>query len=304
MGMPSTLQATGIARRSGTGARRGPAGACRRPAGNHPPVRPGPGLPCTEDASEPPQGRRGTRDGNEHLRGGASREPRRQQLLRPVPPETDLCRRDRRRPVRVARATRLRGRTRHEAARQLRRPRGDLATVFRREGLRNGPRRRAHPRILRGVPRDAARRVRGVRTGPRARRSHRRQRRQPGAPAVPVARRRRHPDPGGRRRTAAPGGDRVGEGRGCLRLLRVGVVPLTHQPGAPRRDRTGRDRLEGTLQPSRRRGRAASSADCRTRPPSPPTSSSTPPWTCGASRRSRRAALGTRLRFLWSCRSG
>ena len=55
--------------------------------------------------------------------------------------------------------------------------------------------------------------------------------------------------PAGRPAPAPPGRDRLAEGRGGQRLVRLGLVPLRRQPGAARRDRAGRRRQQGALRP-------------------------------------------------------
>ena len=76
-----------------------------------------------------------------------------------------------------------------------------------------------------------------------------RQRRQPRAQALPLARRRRHHDPAGRARAAAARRGRVGEGEGRRGLVRVRFVPEGVEPGAARSQRARRRRVEGPLRP-------------------------------------------------------
>ena len=105
------------------------------------------------------------------------------------------------------------------------------------------------PGLLHRVPGAAARRVRRVQAGARAGRPHRGQRGQPRAQAVPQPGRRRHGHPAGRPAPAAPGRDRVAEGRGRQRLVRLGLLPLGGQPGAARRDRARHRGQQGPLRP-------------------------------------------------------
>jgi hypothetical protein len=105
------------------------------------------------------------------------------------------------------------------------------------------------PGLVPRVPRDAHRRVRRVRTGARARRPHRRQRGEPRPQALPEPLGRRDPHPPGRPRPAAARRDPLAEGRGGQRLVRVGVVPQAHQPGAARHHRAGRGGQQGPLRP-------------------------------------------------------
>ena len=139
------------------------------------------------------------------------------------------------------------------------------------------------PGHLLRVPQPAARRVRRVQAGARAGWSHRRQRGQPRAPPLPLARRRRHRDPAGARAAAAGRGGVV-EGPGRRRVVRLGHVPAPLQPGAARRHRAHRHRQQGPLRPCPHAAAAPQAGPARRRPRSPATSSSRPPPTCGRSR--------------------
>ena len=77
------------------------------------------------------------------------------------------------------------------------------------------------------------------------------------------------------------------EGPGRRRLVRVGHVPASEEPRAPRRHRAHRHRQQGPLRPGAHAPAAArrTSHRSRRRPRSPGTSSSRPPPTCGRSRR-------------------
>jgi hypothetical protein len=69
--------------------------------------------------------------------------------------------------------------------------------------------------------------------------------------------------------------------RGAIRLLRLGLVPVARQPGAPRHDRAGDRRQQGSIRPGRPTGGRCPTS--RARPRSPATSSWRPPSTCGRS---------------------
>ncbi len=137
-------------------------------------------------------------------------------------------------------------------ARRVGGPRGHVAAVLRRQGVRDGARRGPCARRLHRVPHDAARRLRRVGPHARTRRSDRRQRRQPRPPPVPQPRRRRHVDPAGRPPPAAARRGGVAEAARRERVVRLGVVPLAGQPGAARHHRAGDHRQQGSLRPRRR----------------------------------------------------
>ena len=86
--------------------------------------------------------------------------------------------------------------------------------------------------VLPRVSPDVARRLQGVRRGPRTRRTHRGQCRQSRPQALPLAERRRHLDPARRPRSAVAGRDHLAEGGGRHRFGRLGQLPQGHQPGA------------------------------------------------------------------------
>ena len=180
---------------------------------------------------------------------------------------------------------------------------GHVAAVLRRQGLRSGARRGPHPGHLRRVPHDAGGRVRRVRREARARRAHRRQRRQPRPQALPLAVGRRHRDPAGPARAAAPGRGGVAQGARRRRQLRVGLVQAARQPGAARPHRARGDRQQGPLRP-RRQGPGSGPARAPVaRPPPPPTSSWTPRSTCGSWPPRAPPGSGTRPRSRSSCPS-
>ena len=99
--------------------------------------------------------------------------------------------------------------------------------------------------------------VHRVRAHARARRTNRRQRRQPRPQAVPQPVRRRDPHPRARPRPAPARRADLAEGRGRQRVLRLGIVPQRHQPGAARPQRARDRRQQGPVR-SRPDGEAAS----------------------------------------------
>ena len=129
------------------------------------------------------------------------------------------------------------------------------------------------PGLLHRVPGAAARRLRRVQARARAGRPHRRQRGQPRPQALPQPGRRRHDHPAGRPAPAAPRRDRVAEGRGGQRLVRLGLLPLGGQPGAARRDRARHRGQQGTLRAGAQPQGAPHATGCPTRAASGPTTS-------------------------------
>ena len=123
---------------------------------------------------------------------------------------------------------------------EFRGARRHLSAVFRGQGIRTRRHGRSrYPQrcakrsgVLPRVSPDVARRLQGVRRGPRTRRTHRGQRRQSRPEALPLAERRRHLDPARRPRSAVAGRDHLAEGGGRHRFGRLGQLPQGHQPGA------------------------------------------------------------------------
>ena len=128
--------------------------------------------------------------------------------------------------------------------------------VLRRQGVRGGPRGRARPGRLRGLPGHAPRRLQPVLRQARAGRAHRGQRGQPGPQALPVPVPRRH-RPARAAGLPPAGRDRLAEEPRRRRLVRLGHLPATRQPGAARRVRADHRGLQGPLRPGPDPRRAA-----------------------------------------------
>ena len=188
---------------------------------------------------------------------GTPRIARLDRLLRPLRGAGDQRRRHARHTGRDRCDPRRRCPRHAPGARCVGGPRGHVAAVLRRQGVRDGARRGPRARRLHRVPHDVARRLRRVGAHARTRRPDRGQRRQPRPPPVSQSRRRRHVDPAGRPPAAAARRGRVAEAAGRQRVVRLGFVPLPGQPGAARHDRAGDHRQQGPLRPRRRIARPA-----------------------------------------------